>query len=118
MWIISLQYNTALLQNSIKKKKIIASSLTCFNIFYFKALRQERQIWEAMKRSNVERWLKTDSIKRPVKHLFDGAMKRLTLAAKLTFQRSWCSALLKGKKSVNMRRQWLAYWSMALEQMY
>jgi hypothetical protein len=56
-----------------------------------------------MKRSNVERWLKTDSIKRPVKHLFDGEMKRLTLAAKLTFQRSWCPALLKSKKSVNLR---------------
>jgi hypothetical protein len=30
--------------------EFIASSLLCVNIFFVKALRQWRQIWEAMKR--------------------------------------------------------------------
>jgi hypothetical protein len=61
--------------------RFIASSLLCVNIFFVKALRQWRQIWEAMKRWNVkygkklEQW--SDEAFNAGKEI--EAMKRLTL---------------------------------------
>ncbi len=61
--------------------EFIASSLLCVNIFFVKALRQWRQIWEAMKRWNVKY---SKKLKQWSDEAFNAgkeieAMKRLTL---------------------------------------
>jgi hypothetical protein len=73
------------------------SSLLCDNIFFVKALRQWRQIWEAMKQWNVKYGKK---LKQWSDEAFNAgkeieAMKRLTLhCIASSLHRSWCPALL------------------------